>query len=42
MAIILTPKELQKLYQDMYYNVIPLIGFNRNIGKEWRTLPERY
>lgn len=42
MAVILTAKELQKSYQDLYYKMLPLLGVNRNIDKEWRTLPERY
>ena len=42
MAVLLTPKALQKCYQDLYYNILPLLGVNRNIVKEWKTLPERY
>ena len=41
-AVVLTPKALQKYYQDLYYKILPLLGVNRNMGKEWRTLPERY
>ena len=41
-AVVLTPKTIQKYYKDLYYKMLPLLGVNRNIGKEWRTLPERY
>ena len=41
-AVVLTPKALQNYYQDLYYKILPLLGVNRNIGKGWRTLPERY
>ena len=33
-AFILTPKELQGLYQDLYCKMLTLLGINRNIGKE--------
>ena len=42
MAVILSSKELQKVYQDVYDKMPPLLGVNWNTGKEWRTLPERY
>ena len=41
-AVVLTPKALQKYCHDLYYKILPLLGVNRNIGKEWRTIPERY
>jgi hypothetical protein len=41
-AIILAPNELHKLYQYMYYKMLPLLGVNRSIGKEWGALTERY
>ena len=41
-AVVLTPKVLQKSCQESKYKVPPLLGVNWNIGKEWRTLPERY
>ena len=42
MAVILSSKELQTSYQDLYYKMLPPLGVNSNIGKEWKTLPERY
>ena len=33
-VVVLTPKVLQKYYQDLYYKNLPLLGVNRNIGKE--------
>ena len=33
-AVMLVPKVLQKYYQDLYYKNLPLLGVNRNIGKE--------
>ena len=41
-AVVLTPKALQKYNQDLYDMILTLPGMNRNIDKEWRTLPERY
>ena len=41
-AVMLTPKVLQKYYQDLYYKLLPLLGVNRNTGKECRTIPDRY
>ena len=41
-AVVITTKALQRCYQDLYYKMLTLLGINRNIGKEWRTLPERY
>ena len=42
MTVVLTPKELQQLYQDLCYKMLPLIGVNRRISNKWRILPERY
>jgi hypothetical protein len=33
-AAILTPKVLQKYYQDLYHKIPPLLGVIRNIVKE--------
>jgi len=41
-VVVLSPKALQEEYQKLYYKMLPLLGVNRNISKEWRTLPERY
>ena len=41
-ATVLHPQALQDAYQSFYYKLLPILGVNRNIGKEWRTLPERY
>ena len=41
-AVVLSPEILQESYQSLYYKMLPLLGVNRNIGKEWRMLPERY
>ena len=38
----LSSKILQDAYQKLYYKMLPLLDVNRNISKEWRTLPERY
>ena len=42
MAVLLTPKALQKYDQDLYYTILPLMGVDRSICKERRTLSERY
>ena len=41
-AVVLSPKILQEEYQRLYFKMLPLLGVNRNIYKELRTLPERY
>ena len=33
-AVVITPKALQKCYQDLCYKMMPLLRVNRNIGKE--------
>ena len=33
LVVVLTPKVLQKYYQDLYYTTLPLMGMSRNIGK---------
>ena len=42
MAVVITPKALQKYYQDLNYKILTLIGVNRSIGNKWRTLSGRY
>ena len=41
-TVVLSPRILHEAYQSLYYKMLPLLGVNRNIGKEWRMLPERY
>ena len=41
-AVVLTPKDLKRYYQDLCYKILLLLGVNRNIGRECRTLPKRY
>ena len=33
-VVVLTPNDLQRYYQDFYYKPLPLLGVNRNLGKE--------
>ena len=33
-AVVLTPKALQKYYQDLYYKILPLLRVSGNIDKE--------
>jgi hypothetical protein len=33
-TMVVTPEALQRYSQDLYYNIIPLPGVNRNIEKE--------
>ena len=40
-AVVLSPEILQESYQSLYYKMLPLLGVNRDIGKEWRMLPEK-
>jgi hypothetical protein len=32
-AVVSTPKALQKYYQDLYYTILPLMRLNRNIDR---------
>ena len=41
-TVAITPKPFQKYYQDLYHKMLPLLGVNKNTGKERRTLLERY
>ena len=41
-AVIMPVKELEKKTGNLYYNMLPPLGVNRNIGKGWRMLPARY
>ena len=41
-ATVLKPEALQKAYQRFYYQILPILGVNRNMATEWRMLPERY
>jgi hypothetical protein len=40
--VCLPPRKVDMLYQRLYEKALPLLGVNRKIKKEWRTLPERY
>ena len=37
-----TPKEVDDAFASWYYTILPALGVNRNISREWRTLPTRY
>ena len=41
-GVVLTPKALQKDYQDLYYKFLILPLMSSKTGKERMTLPERY
>jgi len=41
-AVVMSPKKLEEMMQSLYYRVLPCLGINRCITKEWRMLPERY
>jgi hypothetical protein len=36
------PRKLDTMYQRLFEKALPLLGVNRKITKEWRTLPEMY
>ena len=38
----MTPSKLDKLMHSLYFQILPYLGINRHITKEWRMLPERY
>jgi hypothetical protein len=41
-TVCLPPHKLDTMYQRLYEKALPLLGVNRKIKKEWRTLPEMY
>ena len=41
-AVIMPIKKLDKKVSKLYYNMLPPLGVNRNIGKGWRMLPAKY
>ncbi len=38
-AVTHSPGKLQKAFQNFYYNLLPQLGINRNITREYRMLP---
>ena len=38
----MAPEKMEKMVQDLYFSILPLLGVNRNITKEYRMLPERF
>ncbi len=41
-TVCMQPMRLDAMIQRVYAKALPHLGVNRNIKKEWRTLPERY
>ena len=41
-TVIMSPKKMEKLMQNLYFKVLPILGVNRHITKEWRMLSESY
>ena len=41
-TVIMLPKKMEKLMQNLYFRFLPILGVNRHITKGWRMLPERY
>jgi hypothetical protein len=41
-ALMSTRQEVNDAFAAWYYSFLPALGVNRNITKEWRTLPTRY
>jgi hypothetical protein len=41
-TVCLQPKKLDAMIQRIYARALPHLGVNRNIKKEWRTIPKRY
>jgi len=41
-AVSHTPASLDEAFHKVYYTLLPMIGVNRNITKEYRTLPLQY
>ena len=37
-----SPTEVDDAFGSWYYTLLPALGVNRNIAREWRTLPKRY
>ena len=38
----MAPEKLDKMMQASYFKVLPFLGVNRHITKEWQMLPERF
>jgi hypothetical protein len=41
-AITHPPAQLLKAFHKIYYNLLPHLGINRNITREYRMLPQQY
>ena len=40
--VILLPLAIKKVVQSLYFKILPLLGVNRHIIKEWQMMPVRY
>ena len=38
----MAPEKLDKMRQALYFKILPFLGVNPHITKEWRMLPERF
>ena len=41
-SVVLKPKKLDELMNNLYCKILPLLGLNLCINKVWRILPGRY
>ena len=41
-AVTHPPAQLLKAFHNIYYNLLPQLGINRNITREYRMLPQKY
>ena len=41
-AVSHSPGRLEEAFQKVYFNLLPFLGVNRNITKEYRMLPQQY
>lgn len=41
-TVVLPPQKLENITQGLYFIILPLIGANRHITREWRLLPNTF
>jgi hypothetical protein len=42
LTVVMSPAQLDREFNDLYYRILPLLGVNRHIGFDWRMLSERF
>ena len=42
LVLMTSPRQLDEAFSAWYFSILPALGVNRNIAREWRTLPVCY